>query len=350
MRARRDTGTAVSGLAITAVAAVALGGLALWNVRRARAAERAHPAPGRFVTVAGVRLHYVERGSGRPVVLIHGNVVTAADFAQSGVIDRLVAQGYRVVAFDRPGYGHSERPRGAWTASDQATVLALACGALGLERPIVVGHSYGTLVALALALDHPAVPSGLVLVSGYYYPTLRADVAMASVVALPIVGDFLRYTVLPPLGRLTLPLAFAAMFGPRPVPPALARGFTPAFALRPVQLKAENGDGATMVHTVTDLEARYGALHLPVFILAGAKDRVVAPDGQADRLHGAIAHSRLSVLPDVGHMLHHADPDLVATAVAWAAETPLETGVSTVQPPARGAEAHGAAMTPASDD
>ncbi len=98
--------------AVLAGSAAALAAAALYNAYRARRAEREHPPAGRFLDVDGVRLHYLERGEGQgggegpPVVLIHGNVVTAEDWALSGVLDRVAARGHRVVAFDRPGYGH----------------------------------------------------------------------------------------------------------------------------------------------------------------------------------------------------------------------------------------------------
>jgi pimeloyl-ACP methyl ester carboxylesterase len=295
---------------------LALAGLAVWNVRRARAAERAHPPRGRFVTVDGVRLHYIEQGAGPPVVLLHGNMVTSEDFALSGVMPALAARGWRAIAFDRPGYGHSARPRGrAWTAAEQATLLARACRALGIARPLVVGHSWGTLVALALAQDHPEVPAGLVLISGYYYPTLRPDVALASLVALPLVGDALRYTVLPPLTEATLPLAYRLMFDPRPVPHAIEHGFPRAFAIRPSQLAAENRDGATMTGSVIDMRPGYAALRLPVVIVTGGHDRIVAADRQAAQLHRAIPHSRVVSVPHAGHALHYAVPDQIVDAV-----------------------------------
>src|SRR3954471_7153434 len=179
---------------VLAAAAAALAASALYNAYRARRTEREHPPTGRFVEVGGVRLHYLEKGAGPPVVLLHGNVVTAEDWALSGVLDRVAAR-HRVVAFDRPGYGRSDRPRGsAWTAADQAGLLRRALARLGVERPVVVGHSWGTNVALALALAEPAAVRGLVLVSGYYEPTLRADALLVAPAAVPVLGDVLRHT------------------------------------------------------------------------------------------------------------------------------------------------------------
>ena len=149
-----------STIGILASAAATIAAMTVYNVYRARKAEREHPPAGQFVTVDGVRLHYIERGEGPPVVLLHGNVVTAEDFDTSGVLD-LVAKRHRVIAFDRPGFGYSDRPHGsAWSAGTQAELIRDAFAVLGINRPIVLGHSWGAAVALALGLNHPDAVRG----------------------------------------------------------------------------------------------------------------------------------------------------------------------------------------------
>ncbi|SDE45001.1 alpha/beta hydrolase fold [Belnapia rosea] len=104
-------------------AVAALGALALVNRTAARRAECEHPPRGTFLDVDGVRLHYTDRGVGQPIVLIHGNVVSGDDYDTSGVVERLL-ETHRVIIFDRPGFGHSERPRRRiWTATQQAELL-----------------------------------------------------------------------------------------------------------------------------------------------------------------------------------------------------------------------------------
>ena len=305
-----------AGTALLAGAA-ALAAAALWNNARARRAEREHPPRGRFLEVDGVRLHYLERGEGPPVVLLHGNVVTAEDWVLSGVLDRVAGRGHRVVAFDRPGYGHSDRPRGsAWTAGAQAELLRRAFARLGLERPVVVGHSWGTNAALALALDHPDAVRGLVLLAGYYHPTLRADALLVAPAAVPVLGDVLRHTVSPLLGAATLPLLIKGMFAPRPVPERFQEGFPRGMAVRPSQIRAEAQDGATMAAGVAAMRDRYRELDMPVVIMAGSEDRVVDVGRHAIRLREEIPRSDLRLVPGAGHMVHHAVPGQVADAVA----------------------------------
>src|SRR5689334_14209711 len=142
-----STRTRVTGRTALVGAAV-LGALAMVNHAAARRAERKHPPRGRFIEVNGVRLHYSDRGAGKPVVLVHGNAVTGDDYNTSGLAERLL-ENHRVIIFDRPGFGHSQRPHGRmWTAMEQAELLHGALQQLGVERPVVVGHSWGAIVAL----------------------------------------------------------------------------------------------------------------------------------------------------------------------------------------------------------
>lgn len=220
--------------------AIAVGALvvsALVNRHFTNKAERDNPPTGRFVEVDGVRLHYVERGSGEPLVLLHGNGSMIQDFETSGLVD-MAAKSYRVIVFDRPGYGHSERPRSTiWTAEAQADLIHEALARLGVSRAIVLGHSWGASVAVALALKYERMVKALVLASGYYYPTVRADVVALSGPAVPVLGDIVRHTVSPLLGRVMWPLLMRKIFGPARVPEKF-KGFPSEMAMRPSQIRA----------------------------------------------------------------------------------------------------------------
>jgi pimeloyl-ACP methyl ester carboxylesterase len=296
------------------IGAASLGVLALVNGAVARQAERRHPATGRFIEVDGVRLHYSDRGDGSPVVLIHGNAVTGSDWDTSGVADLLLPE-HRVIIFDRPGFGHSERPRGRmWTAAQQAELLHKAIRQLGIERPIVVGHSWGTIVALELAARHQADTAGLVLVSGYYFWTLRPDVLLVAAGATPVLGDILRYTISPLLGWLQMPLLKRAMFSPARIPDRFQADYSTAMALRPSQIRATSVDGVLMIPGALALRHEYKSLNLPVVIIAGDSDKVVFKR-RSERLATSIRGSTLRIIKDAGHMVHHSAPKEVAQAV-----------------------------------
>lgn len=288
--------------------------LAVANYAVAQWAERRNPPKGSFLEVDGVRLHYSDRGTGPPVLLIHGNGVTGSDYNTSGVAERLLGN-CRVIIFDRPGFGYSGRPRGRpWRAMEQAELLHSALVQLGVERPVVVGHSWGTLVALALAVRYPADAAGLVLLSGYYFPIFRLDMLMVAPGATPVLGDILRYTISPLFGWLTMPFTKRIMFAPAPITDRFKAEYSTAMALRPSQIRASCVDGTFMMSSAKNLRAHYGELSLPVAIMAGDGDKIVSPR-HAERLRAAISNSTLQIVEGAGHMIHHVANDLVVKTI-----------------------------------
>src|SRR4051812_9497182 len=238
-------------------------------------AEQVHRSRplGRFVEVDGVRVHYIARGKGRPVVLIHGNGTMAEDFVISGLLDQL-AKHYRVLAIDRPGFGHTDRPRlRVWTASAQAHLVHRVLERLNVERPVIVGHSWGTLVALALAVAGWRDLRGLVLLSGYYYPTRRADVAATAPLAIPGLGDLARSMVPQAVGHLFAPRVFRRVFWPQPVPARFRARFPVEITIDPVQQRASAEDTATLNAAAALLQQHYSRLRVPLAIITGGHGR-----------------------------------------------------------------------------
>jgi pimeloyl-ACP methyl ester carboxylesterase len=302
-------------LAITAVAAVAgLAVSALVNHLLARKAERANPPRGKFVTVNGVRLHFIERGQGEPLVLLHGNGSMIQDFESSGLVDA-AARNHRVIVFDRPGYGHSERPRGTiWTPQAQAELIHAALARIGVSRATVLGHSWGASVAVALALKYPETVTSLVLASGYYYPTARPDFVALSGPAIPVVGDVIRYAVAPIVSRLMWPLLLRKIFGPARVPKKF-NGFPKEMTFRPSQIRASAAESALLIPAAFSSRGKYVDLKMPVAIIAGDEDRLIDIDDQSARLHADVPQSTLFRVPAAGHMVHQTATDQVMAAI-----------------------------------
>ncbi len=292
-----------------------LAGLALVNGAQSKRAERDHPPLGRFLEVGGARLHYVERGSGPPILLVHGNGTMVEDWMISGLFDEL-AKTNRVVAIDRPGFGHSSRPRGtSWTVERQAALLAEALRMLDVEKAVVVGHSFGSLVTAALALNHPDRLRGVALIGGYYYSTPRADVWLVAPSAIPGIGDLLRYTIVPPLAHALRSRFTARLFGPAKPTKAWRERFPWQMALKPSRIRAGASDAALMIVGAAALDSRYPEIEMPVAVIAGRGDRMVHSPTQSERLHQALPKSRLHLLDGIGHMAHHNAMDEVAAAI-----------------------------------
>src|SRR4051812_4383811 len=311
--------TRFAGTTAALAGTATLAALAVGNHLIVRWTERRHPPQGTFMDVDGVQLHYSDQGKGSPIVLIHGNAVSGDDWNTSGV-DELLLRSHRVIIFDRPGFGYSERPRGhLWTAAQQAELLHKALRQLGVERPVVVGHSWGTIMALALAEHHQADVAGLVPLSGYYFWTLRPDALLVMAGALPVLGDVLRYTISPLLGWLQMPLLKWAMFSPARVPARFQAEYSPAMALRPSQIRATSVDGALMIPGAAALRRGYEDLTLPVVIVAGDGDKVVFKR-RSEQLRDSIPDSVLQIIKGAGHMVHHLAARQVAKAVESVAE------------------------------
>ncbi len=298
-----------------ALGAAAVAGAAIVTRFLTRRAEAKHVPDGKLLRIEGQTIHLIDEGSGPCVVLLHGNGSMVEDFEATTLIETL-AKDYRVIALDRPGFGLSTRDtKGSWTPEREAEYLSHVLHHLDVRDAVIVGHSWGTLVAVAMALRDASSVAGLVLLSGYYYPTIRLDVALQTPSTLPVLGPILRHTILPLVGRLTAPLAMQQMFAPLKVPLLFSRLYSVPMATRPSQLKSVADDTVSMPASANRLAKHYSEIQLPVCIIAGDKDGIVTTSEQSERLNSELPNSQLKILQGVGHMTHHARPDLVVEAV-----------------------------------
>lgn len=309
-------------------ALVGLAASALLIRAKSRAVENEYAPIGQFIEVDGVRLHYVVRGEGDPLLLLHGNGSNVLDLECSGLLDR-AAERYQVIAFDRPGHGYSSRPRSTvWTPAAQARLLHKALQQLGIRRPIVAGHSLGTQVALAMALEFPDDVRALALMSGYYYPSMRLDAVLASPAALPVIGDFMRHTLSPWVGRLMWATTAKRLFAPSGITESF-RAYPAWMSLRPLTLRAQAAEMPLAIVTAAGMQKEYRDIEVPVVIMAGTDDRYVNTGWNSVRLHRELPGSELTLAPGAGHMVHHIVPEEVMAAIDAAAGAPPNLSEST---------------------
>jgi len=176
-----------------------------------------------------------------------------------------------------------------------------------------MGHSWGALVAVAIGLRNDYPVRGLVLASGYYFPTWRWDVWFMSGPAIPLFGDLLRYTVAPIISWAILPGAFRKLFAPRPVPDNFKNAFPRSLTLRPKQLRAAAEESAFLLPTAAQFQLRYPGIRCAVRIFHGTEDKIIEPE-QARRLHRVLSNSVLHLVVDAGHMVPHADVPALTNA------------------------------------
>jgi pimeloyl-ACP methyl ester carboxylesterase len=274
----------------------------------------AEPAPaGRFATVDGVRIHHVERaGRGPAVVLIHGLPGTLHDFDR---VVRLLPE-RRTIALDRPGFGHSD---GGYHPLDrQVELLRALLAQLGVERPVLVGHSYGGTLALAYAARHPDEVSGLVLVDAAAGEGQRSE-TFERVQSRFI--QFLSWPVVQPAANLTFSQALrtasakqgdARAFDPDPVDPAHERRLL-ASNMRHEDLDAYAGEQLAADDAIERLNRRLASIDVPAIVIQGEADQLVKPV-QGRQIAAALPDARLVMVPG-GHMAPYVHPGVVAAAV-----------------------------------
>jgi pimeloyl-ACP methyl ester carboxylesterase len=314
-------------LALVFFLAAVLGGMVLFTVRTAHRVETALPPLGRFVDVPGARLHVVERGQGPALLLVHGLAGQLGHFTY-GVVDRLATQ-YRVVAVDRPGSGYSVRaPDASATLGAQADALAALIDALGLVRPVVVGHSLGGAVALALAQRHPQRVAALALVAPLTHPVQGAPLVFQGLMLTkPWMRTLLAWTLAVPLSVAKRDAMLHQAFGPEEVPRDFATRGGGMLSLRPGHFIAAASDLAAIPGALPGVAQRYSAMQLPVSILFGRGDRILDAHDQGEALAAKLPGAQLTLV-DGGHMLPITAPERTAQFIREAATHAPISGLS----------------------
>lgn len=290
--------------------------LTLWKAaRHERLAEAEFPPSGQFLTVNGHRVHYTEMGQGRPLVLIHGLSGNIRDMTFS-LMPRL-AERYRVIAFDRPGMGYTPPMDGA-TITEQANLLADAAAALGAERPIVMGHSYGGAVALAWAVHRPDDLSALVLEASPAYPwegamplLYRVNSGPLAALAVPLITAWVPDRV--------VDQAIADTFAPQDEVPGYAEHIGAALSLRRTALRANAQHRAGLLDQIRALVPHYPDIPVPIELIHGTADTTVGLSIHAEPFSRDVPQANLTRLDGIGHMIHNTRPGAVIEAIHRAA-------------------------------
>lgn len=162
------------------------------------------------------RVHLLESGAGAPLLLLHG----LGGLAQEMMVALgSLADGYRLIAPDRPGYGFSDPLPADWMGPwGQAVWLAqLVDRAIGRDT-VVVAHSLAAGPALCLALGWPDRVAGLVLVAPFCRPTPEKRMLWLRAATAPVLGTPLRSLVVPWLAPMVGGRRLTAVFAPDPLP------------------------------------------------------------------------------------------------------------------------------------
>ncbi|MET3725013.1 alpha/beta fold hydrolase [Sphingomonas trueperi] len=292
------------------LAGMGLLGLAGWSAWAGRKAEAMVPADGRFVDVDGARLHIVELGpqdaAGPAIVMIHGIMAQLRNFSHS-LAGRL-AKDHRVILVDRPGWGHSRLTGPRPDLARQGRMIAEAIETLGLTRPLVVGHSMGGAVALALATERPEVPGALALIAPLTQIVEQPPAVFRGLMAPLGVRELLAWTIAVPMAVAFGKQGAEAVFAPDPVPADFATAGGGALSARSSAYRMGSFEIRMAQQAMPPLIARYGEIRMPVSILYGRQDALLDPALHGERTAAEIAGGRVTLV-DGGHMLPltHAD-------------------------------------------
>ena len=303
--------TIVILLTLAVVAIAGLSGCAAWN------AEKTAPMLGRHIDIEGERIHALDIGprdsDAPPIVLIHGASVNLRDM-KIALGDQL-SQNRRVIMIDRPGRGYSDRPADGHRIDLQAQYIRRTLDELGIEKPVVVGQSFGGAVALSYALQYQDDMSGLVLLApvSHEWPGGVAWYNNASQV--PVLGLLLRRFVIPAYGQIAARNGVDGSFAPNAPPENYAERAGLALLFRAKDFKANAADLAKLKPQIIEQQTRYGALTIPVVIFTGEDDTTVSPRIHSHALAREIAGASLTLLPNTGHALHHAESERIIAAI-----------------------------------
>lgn len=263
---------------------------------------------------AGLQLGFAESGKGPPVVLLHGTL-TALDDMMIGLAGHLENR-RRVIAFDRPGFGRSTvrrlRDAGIWR---QAEGLLQACDQLGLESPLLVGHSFGASVALAMAMMRPGRVGGVVALAPLVRPEPRLEHVLFGPRASVVGGDWLGWASGLTTDRALLPSLWRAMYLPQVMPEIVERTFPFALAGRSASSIRVGEDAVAALPDLARLVAEAPTCPTPVRILGGDRDAVVHNGSNGRMLAAIMPNAEFIDLPGMGHMAHHFAGERIAAVV-----------------------------------
>jgi pimeloyl-ACP methyl ester carboxylesterase len=304
-------------VAVIVVAALAM--LALATQAGVLLIQREHPAKGRMVEVSGATLHIVDIGprdsAGPPIVMLHG--ASANLEVMLHPVGERLAKHHRVILIDRPGHGWSTRARlEDSTPEIQGRMIEEALAKLGIGQALFVAHSWAGALGARMALDYPQRVAGLVMLAPVAYPWPGGVGRYNKIVAMPVIGPLLAYTVTLPLGTLLAGPGARGVFLPQAMPDGFIESSATRLLLRPREFLANAWDLVTLKAAVAGQAPRYAEIKAPITIIAGdTTDKTVSTSIHSQPLAATAPNAKLIVLPGVGHMLQYAAPDLVISEI-----------------------------------
>ncbi|MDR3468718.1 MAG: alpha/beta hydrolase [Xanthobacteraceae bacterium] len=301
-------------LVVLAILALIVAGLVGFTANTARKIEAAFPPPGRFMEIDGQRIHYVDQGQGPAIVMIHGLGGNLMHYSYA-LADRL-AKDHRVLMIDRPGSGHSLRPKDRpANLAAQAETIATLIRKLELDRPVLVGHSLGGALSLTIAANHPDCAGAVALIAPLTHARQEVPPAFKGLeIASRPLRTAVSWTIALPLSILNSKKVLGFVFGPDPVPddfPTRAGGL---LGLRPKAFYNTSSDLMAVNDDMPAVMQSYGAIACPIGMLFGRGDKLLDYRIDGEGMKQTCPQLDLRLM-EGGHMLPLTAPEPCETLI-----------------------------------
>lgn len=281
--------------------------------------ERRNPAVGAFIDVDGTRVHFVHVPAPAgatlpPVVFVHGASANSND--QMVPLRPLLEGKAEMLFFDRPGHGWSDRGAGNDTPQAQAATLAALMDRLGIDRAVLVGHSFGGSIVAAFALAHPERTAGLVFASAATHPWEGGGTSWYyKLTTKPVIGRLFSETIALPAGMARMGAATDCVFAPNPTPADYLRRAEIPLVLRPATFRANAIDVESLYPFAVENASRYTTIKAPTVVISGDADTVVYEEIHSIGLARDIPGAELVWIRNLGHKSDWIAADLVVAAI-----------------------------------
>ena len=272
------------------------------------------PPAGSIEKINNLDFHSFEMGDGETtVIFIHGASINLQDWVLANA--PLDANSYKSIFIDRPGFGYSKRDETRWTAKKQAMQIRSFAQKSSIKKPILVGHSWGSIVAFEWASEYPDELLGVVSVSGVNMPYSKLTEWLAMIGILePAVEIYSRSVAGRHFNEQT-ELFLKKVFAPQEIPVGYLQKVGVDLFRRNHTIMANSQDLAQTEIALASLSKKYSGLYLPVEIIHGEKDFLIPADVHAYDFVDQLPNANLTILKGVGHMAHHVNPYSIKRAI-----------------------------------
>lgn len=286
---------------------------------KSREIERLFPQHGELTDIGGYRINALHlpgppNPALPPIVFIHGASGNLRD--QEAAFRRLLEGRAELLFVDRPGHGYSERGGpGNGFPDGQATAISRLMEKKGIERAIIVGHSFGGAIAASFAVFHPEKTAGLLFLAPATHPWPGGVDWYYNITATRYLGWWFTRLVSLPAGLVLMDRATRSVFSPNRRRDRYVEEGAPALVLRPENFRNNAIDVANLHDYVTRIAPRYTEITAPTVIITGDSDPIVLEEIHSQGLARDIAGSELVMIHGLGHKPDYVVPDVAIAAI-----------------------------------